>query len=154
MEKTEIIDYLKDKSGGKLVMTPEQLEQEIGITTKQQSVLRTQTRFPIPHKKVGRSVYYSIIHIADFLIDGEVYTQPNKKYEPKTQANTLRSKSNQDLSHLFLLGFFAANLEKKANQLLQLSQYLKGYANTKEQYENLQEKLRVDQKPAHISSKI
>ena len=74
MDQAEIIDYLKIKSGGKLVMTPEQLEQEIGISTKQQSVLRTQKRFPIPHKKVGRSVLYSILHIADFLIVGEVYT--------------------------------------------------------------------------------
>ena len=142
MEKAEIVDYLKGRSGGKLVMTPEQLEQEIGISTKQQSVLRTQTRFPIPHKKIGRSVYYSILHIADFLMDGEVYTAPNKKYEPKPPPpKTIRSKSNQDLSHLFLLGFFTANLEKQANQMLQLSQYLKSYANSKELHDDFQSKL-------------
>ena len=141
MEKAEIVDYLKGRSGGKLVMTPEQLEQEIGISTKQQSVLRTQTRFPIPHKKIGRSVYYSILHIADFLIDGEVYTAPRKKYEPKPPPKPLRTKSNQDLSHLFLLGFFTANLEKQANQMLQLSQYLKSYANSKELHDDFQSKL-------------
>ena len=103
MDQAEIIDYLKIKTGGKLVMTPQQLEQEIGISTKQQSVLRTQQRFPIPHKQIGRSVLYSILHIADFLIAGEVYMAPNKKYEPKPAPKISRSKSSQDLSHLFLL---------------------------------------------------
>ena len=50
-------------------------------------------------------------------------------------------KSNQDLSHLFLLGFFTANLEKQANQMLQLSQYLKSYANSKELHDDFQSKL-------------
>lgn len=141
MNQAEIIDYLKIKTGGKLVMTPEQLEQEIGITTKQQSVLRTQQRFPIPHKKVGRSVLYSIIHIADFLIDGEVYTKPNKKYEPKPSPKIARSKSNQDLSHLFLLRTFTSNIQSQASQLLQLSQGLTKYANSIELYDNLKQKL-------------
>ena len=141
MDQAEIIDYLKIKSGGKLVMTPEQLEQEIGISTKQQSVLRTQKRFPIPHKKVGRSVLYSILHIADFLIVGEVYTEPNKKYEPKPAPKISRSKSNQDLSHLFLLRAFTTNLEMQANSILQLSQNLKSFANSKEMYADLQNKI-------------
>ena len=141
MQQAEIIDYLKIKTGGKLVMTPEQLEQEIGISTKQQSVLRTQARFPIPHKKMGRSVLYSIIHIADFLIDGEVYTAPNKKYEPKPAPKISRSKSNQDLSHLFILNAFTSNLELQANSILQLSQSLKSFANSKKMYDELQNKI-------------
>lgn len=141
MDQVEIIDYLKIKSGGKLVMTPEQLEQEIGISAKQQSVLRTQKRFPIPHKKVGRSVLYSILHIADFLIEGEVYTAPNKKYEPKRDPKVSRSKSSVDLSHLFLLRAFTANLEMQANSILQLSQSLNSFANSKDLYNNLQNKL-------------
>lgn len=143
MDQEQIIDYLKTKSGGKLVMTPEQLEQEIGISTKQQSVLRTQKRFPIPHKKVGRSVLYSILHIADFLIDGEVYTAPNKKYEPKPAPKVLRSKSNVDLSHLFLLRAFTANLQMQANSILQLSQSLNSFANSKELYVELQDKIKL-----------
>ncbi len=141
MDQEQIIDYLKIKSGGKLVMTPEQLEQEIGISTKQQSVLRTQKRFPIPHKKVGRSVLYSILHIADFLIDGEVYTAPNEKYEPKRDPKVSRNKSSVDLSHLFLLRAFTANLEMQANSILQLSQSLNSFANSKDLYNNLQNKL-------------
>lgn len=141
MQKAEIIDYLKIKAGGKLVMTPQQLEQEIGISTKQQSVLRTQERFPIPHKQVGRSVLYSIIHIADFLIDGEVYTAPSKKYEPKPAPKISRSKSNQDLSHLFILRAFTANLELQASSIFQLSQSLKNFANSKDLYNNLKNKL-------------
>ena len=141
MQQAEIIDYLKIKTGGKLVMTPEQLEQEIGISTKQQSVLRTQQRFPIPHKKMGRSILYSIIHIADFLIDGEVYTAPSKKYEPKPAPKISRSKSNQDLSHLFILNAFTTNLELQANSILQLSQNLKSFANSKKVYDELQNKI-------------
>lgn len=141
MDQTEIIDYLKIKSGGKLVMTPEQLEQEIGISTKQQSVLRAQKRFPIPHKKVGRSVLYSVLHIADFLIEGEVYIAPNEKYEPKRDPKVSRNKSSVDLSHLFLLRAFTINLETHVNQLLQLSQALKGFSNSKDLYNNLQNKL-------------
>lgn len=141
MQKAEIIDYLKIKTGGKLMMTPEQLEAEIGISTKQQSVLRTQERFPIPHKKIGRCVLYSIIHIADFLVDGEVYTAPSKKYEPKPAPKISRSKSNQDLSHLFILNAFTSNLEMQANSILQLSQSLKSFANSKDLYNNLKSKL-------------
>lgn len=142
MDQAEIIDYLKIKTGGVLVMTPQQLEREIGISTKQQSLLRTQKRFPIPHKQMGRSVLYSIIHIADFLIDGEVYTAPNKKYEPKPAPKMSRSKSSQDLSHLFILRAFTANLELQANQILQLSQTLTSFANSKDLYDNLQHKLK------------
>lgn len=141
MDQVEIIDYLKIKSGGKLVMTPEQLEQEIGISTKQQSVLRTQKRFPIPHKKVGRSVLYSVLHIADFLIEGEVYIAPNKKYEPKRDPKVSRNKSSVDLSHLFLLRAFTINLETHVNQLLQLSQALTSFSNSKDLYNKLQNKL-------------
>ena len=141
MDQAEIIDYLKIKTGGKLVMTPQQLEQEIGISTKQQSVLRTQERFPIPHKKMGRSVLYSIINIADFLIDGEVYTAPNKKYEPKPAPKISRSKSSQDLSHLFILRTFTTNLETQANQLLELSKTLTAFAKSKNLYDSLRNKL-------------
>lgn len=141
MQKTEIIDYLKIKAGGKLMMTPEQLEAEIGISTKQQSVLRTQERFPIPHKKIGRSVFYSIIHIADFLMDGEVYVSPKQKYEPKPPPKQSRSKSNTDLSHLFILNAFTTNLELQANTIFQLSQQLKSYANSIKMYDELQNKI-------------
>ena len=54
--------------------------------------LRIQKKFPIPHKPAGRSVLYSILHVADFLIDGEVYTAPNKKYEPKPATKVSRKK--------------------------------------------------------------
>jgi len=141
MQQAEIIDYLKIKTGGLLVMTPQQLEQEIGISTKQQSVLRNQKRFPIPHKQMGRSVLYSIIHIADFLIDGEVYTAPNKKYEPKPAPKISRSKSSQDLSHLFILRTFTTNLETQANQLLELSKTLAAFAKSKDLYDSLRNKL-------------
>lgn len=137
MQKAEIIDYLKIKAGGKLMMTPEQLEAEIGISTKQQSVLRTQERFPIPHKKIGRSVFYSIIHIADFLMDGEVYVAPKQKYEPKPPPKQSRSKSNTDLSHLFLLKAFVSNMDAHIKQQQSIFNFMSGMAKAKEMYEDL-----------------
>ena len=127
-------------------MTPEQLEKEIGISTKQQSVLRTQERFPIPHKKVGRSVLYSIIHIADFLIDGEVYIAPNKKYEPKPAPKISRSKSNQDLSHLFLLKAFSCKVQIYADEVSKFSESFIAYANSKQMYDELELKLETHSK--------
>ena len=65
-----LIDYLR-KTKGKLLMSPEQLSEEIGIPTKQQSKLRKEGRFPIPFKNIGRLVYYSIYDVAKFLLNGE-----------------------------------------------------------------------------------
>lgn len=137
MNQAEIIEYLKIKAGGKLMMTPEQLESEIGISTKQQSVLRTQDRFPIPHKKIGRSVFYSIIHIADFLMDGEVYVSLKQKYEPKPPPKQSRNKSNTDLSHLFLLNAFVSNLESHIKQQQSIFNFMSGKAKSMEMYEDL-----------------
>lgn len=72
----QLIDYLKERTKGKLLMSPEQLAEEIGIPSKQQSKLRKEGRFPIPFKNIGRLVYYSIYDVADFLLNGE--TTPSK----------------------------------------------------------------------------
>ena len=63
----QLIDYLRLKTKGKLLMSPEQLSEEIGIPAKQQSKLRKEGRFPIPFKNIGRLVYYSIYDVANFL---------------------------------------------------------------------------------------
>jgi len=145
MVDQQLIDYLREKTRGKLLMSPEQLSEEIGIPTKQQSKLRKEGRFPIPFKNIGRLVYYSIYDVADFLLNGE--TIPSKGVPEPTVTTPLPKKKPakataqvQDLSHIFLLRAFAQTLEDRATAMLSLAENLKDYANKKELMESFQKK--------------
>jgi len=109
MFQDELVEYLRVKAGEKLLMTPEQLEKEIGISAKQQSVLRNNKTFPIKSRKIGRNIFYSVIDIAKFLSEGETDEVVVSKKEP-TQQKLTKSKNPHDLSHVFLLRSFATNL--------------------------------------------
>lgn len=140
MAQEQLLDYLKEKTKGKLLMSPEQLADEIGITTKQQSKLRKENKFPIPHKNIGRLVYYSIYHVAEFLLTGEtssndetIQEQPKENSSIEIPRIKKKKTSNvQDLSHIFMLRAFATSLEQRATTMLQLSEFLHNYANKKE----------------------
>ncbi len=146
MVDQQLIDYLKERTKGKLLMSPEQLAEEIGIPAKQQSKLRKEGRFPIPFKNIGRLVYYSIYDLANFLLNGVTTTakevlleepappQPSKKKVAKSSATV------QDLSHIFMLRSFAQSLEDRATTMLSLAENLKDYANKKEMMESFQKK--------------
>lgn len=146
MVDQQLIDYLREKTKGKLLMSPEQLSEEIGIPTKQQSKLRKEGRFPIPFKNIGRLVYYSIYDVANFLLNGEttpskevleeapVSLQPIKKKPVKSTASV------QDLSHIFMLRAFAQSLEERATAMLSLAENLKDYANKKEMMDRFEQK--------------
>lgn len=145
MVDQQLIDYLKERTKGKLLMSPEQLAEEIGIPAKQQSKLRKEGRFPIPFKNIGRLVYYSIYDVANFLLNGETSTSnevpeeapspsPAKKKPAKATAPV------QDLSHIFMLRSFAQSLEDRATTMLSLAENLKDYANKKEMMESFQKK--------------
>lgn len=145
MVDQQLIDYLKERTKGKLLMSPEQLAEEIGIPSKQQSKLRKEGRFPIPFKNIGRLVYYSIYDVAYFLLSGEtaaskdipgpqVATPPPKKKPAKSTAPV------QDLSHIFMLRAFVQSLEERATAMLSLAENLKTYANRKEMMESFAEK--------------
>lgn len=142
----QLIDYLKEKTKGKLLMSPEQLSEEIGIPTKQQSKLRKEGRFPIPFKNIGRLVYYSIYDVANFLLNGE--TSPSKDLAQEAPAPQIaitkkpakRSENVQDLSHIFLLRTLAKSLEERATAMLQLSEQLTDFANRKEMVVSFEEK--------------
>lgn len=142
----QLIDYLKEKTKGKLLMTPEQLSEEIGIPSKQQSKLRKEGRFPIPFKNIGRLVYYSIYDVANFLLNGE--TTPSKEIPEKAPAPQITVKKKptkstapvQDLSHIFMLRAFAQSLEDRAVAMISLAENLKNYANKKEMMESFQKK--------------
>lgn len=141
----QLIDYLRQKTKGKLLMSPEQLADEIGIPPKQQSRLRKEGRFPIPFKNIGRLVYYSIYDVANFLLNGE--STPSKEVPKEDlapiviQKKATKSKSNaQDLSHIFMLRAFAQSLEDRATAMLSLAANLKDYANKKEMADDFRKK--------------
>lgn len=145
MVNQQLIDYLRERAKGKLLMSPEQLAEEIGIPAKQQSKLRKEGRFPIPFKNIGRLVYYSIYDVANFLLNGE--TTPSKEVPQQesapivTHKKTVKPKASvQDLSHIFMLRAFAQSLEERATTMLSLSENLKDYANKKEMMESFGKK--------------
>lgn len=145
MVDQQLIDYLKERAKGRLLMSPEQLAEEIGIPSKQQSKLRKEGRFPIPFKNIGRLVYYSIYDVANFLLNGE--TTPAKELPEEAAATPLPKKKPakatapvQDLSHIFMLRAFAQSLEERATAMLSLAENLKTYANRKEMMENFADK--------------
>lgn len=145
MVDQQLIDYLKERTKGKLLMSPEQLSEEIGIPSKQQSKLRKEGRFPIPFKNIGRLVYYSIYDVANFLLNGE--STPSKEVPEEARAPiTIKKKPAkstapvQDLSHIFMLRAFAQSLEERATVMINLAENLKNYANKKEMMDGFQKK--------------
>lgn len=147
MVDQQLIDYLKERTKGKLLMSPEQLAEEIGIPSKQQSKLRKEGRFPIPFKNIGRLVYYSIYDVANFLLNGETAPAIELPEEAPAAATPLPKKKPakatapvQDLSHIFILRAFAQSLEERATAMLSLAENLKTYANRKEMMESFAEK--------------
>ena len=130
-------------------MNPEQLADEIGISSKQQSKLRKDKTFPIPYKNIGRLVYYSIYDVANFLLNGETNNEIESKEQIKEDSIEIpikrkrKTKNVQDLSHIFLLRAFATNLEQRANSMLQLSESLIDYANKKELKDDFANKFKL-----------
>jgi hypothetical protein len=146
MVDQQLIDYLKERTKGKLLMSPEQLAEEIGIPSKQQSKLRKEGRFPIPFKNIGRLVYYSIYDVANFLLNGETSPVKEISEEAPSPPQPIKKKPAkptapvQDLSHIFMLRAFAQSLEDRATAMLSLAENLKTYANRKEMMENFADK--------------
>lgn len=139
----QLIDYLREKTKGKLLMSPEQLADEIGIPAKQQSKLRKENKFPIPFKNIGRLVYYSIYDVAHFLLNGETaqtIQQPEPQPTPIKQKPVKPKAQVQDLSHIFMLRAFAQSLEERAKAMHSLAENLKDYANKKEMMGSFAEK--------------
>jgi len=124
-----MFNYLLDKTGGLMTLTPEQLEKVIGTTVAQQSVLRRENNFDIPHKKIGRLVVYSIDSVIKYLLDGETVVEVKKK------SNVVYEKSNtEDLNHIFKLRNFANNAMEEAKQLTLMADLLIQIADTTEMF--------------------
>lgn len=128
-ERETLIEYLKTKTGGALVMTPKELALEIRVSEKQQSKLRQENRFPIPHRLSGSKVLYSIFSIADFLTLGQ--SNDGRQEEAKAVAKTKAASTKpaprnqpQDLSQRILLGFFASTLHEQRANINQLIEHI------------------------------
>jgi hypothetical protein len=68
MEQTSnLVAYLRTRSGGKEVLTPKQLEPILGISVKQQSLLRKENKLGFPHLTIGGKILYSIHSVAEML---------------------------------------------------------------------------------------
>lgn len=121
-------------------MSSAQLSKELPISIKQQSKLRKENNFPIPSQTIGRNIYYSIFHIADFLINGSVSektTATPGTSVPKSEKlgivrtkNQKQQKQTQNLSHLFLLKFLTQRITEEAQRLTSLSENLARYADS------------------------
>ena len=118
------------------MMTPKELAVEIRISAKQQSNLRREGRFPIPHRTIGKNIHYSINAIADFLLTGEsevIAVEPPPAPAPTPPTVQLRKLRHgpQDLSQMLLLNSFVANLQSQMANIESLHSYFTTYIKTK-----------------------
>jgi len=62
-----ILEDLRQRYGNKILLSPEDLTEVLGVSVGQQANLRSSRRFPMPVSYVGRSVKVSIYALADYL---------------------------------------------------------------------------------------
>ena len=153
-EKQALIEYLKTKTGGALMMTPKELAVEIRVSEKQQSKLRQEKRFPIPHKDFGRSVQYPINAIADFLLTGETHEKEAEQVAPPHPCVSLPTYKKPrtgavPLSQIILLNSFVVTLEEQLTNIESLHGYFTEYIRAKSLSDSLESKLaRKEEIPA------
>jgi uncharacterized protein YciW len=120
------------------------------MSIKQQSILRQEGRFPFKYIKIGKNVFYSIYTVADFLIDGEqVEVQKiEKELPPQIEVKQTKHKTKmsderiEDLSHLFNMRGFVANLVSQQDNITNLINYF----TTRINYEELKAELSTTKK--------
>lgn len=156
-----LIEYLKEKADG-VSMTPKQLAKEVKFSTNQQSVLRQEGTFPIPHFQIGSRVFYSIFYVAEFILTNKVKAkeeelakaatvvpEPISIPAPEVKKSRARKKPEKpvaDLSHLFNLTKFIDHLHEEANKLTALADTLIKYQKATPLVEKLSSNL--SHKPA------
>lgn len=155
--KKEMITYLRGKYQ-KEVITPKQLQNEIPISIKQQSLLRQEGRFPFKFVKIGKNVFYPIFAVADFLVDGEQVEvkEVEKELPPQTEFKQTKQKIKksdervEDLSYLFNMRGFVANLVSQQENITNLINYF----TTKINYEELKAELSTKNKTKDKVDKV
>ena len=144
------------KTGGPQLMTPKQLAKEIGKSAKEQSKLREKGKFPIPHRNIGRNVYYSIYAVADFLLSGEGQVPPTSPAVAQQEANETqavktktvkRHREPQDFSQALLNIRFVSVLEEQRENLDHLINYFTNLVKSKTLHDKLQGSLASKDSP-------
>lgn len=154
--KTGLLEYLKNQTGGKLLMSPKQLAQEIPFSVKQQSELRIKGKFHIRSQQMGGKVFYSIFDVADYILTGKITAdigKPKPVIEPalpivqpevsKPRRRGRKPVEIEDISHRFNLRSFVAHVQDKAEKLMAFSTLMTKY----EQSFLLKEKLEAELPP-------
>ena len=155
MEQTSnLVAYLRTRSGGREVLTPKQLEPILGISAKHQSLLRKENKLKIPYLVVGGKILYSIHAVADMLTKPaenepapakpttvEKATSGKTKAEDKWRSN-LKVPSSQpvNMSQALLRAFVLNNIQAEISSLTTLTKELQALQLTEELRDALNKK--------------
>ncbi len=139
MEQTSnLVAYLRTRSGGKEVLTPKQLEPILGISVKQQSLLRKENKLGFPHLTIGGKILYSIHAVAEMLTrpapsepsptgTAKTEKQPAVKSKPEDKwRSSLKVPSSQpvNMSQALLRAFMLNNIQAEISALTALTKEL------------------------------
>lgn len=169
MEQTSnLVAYLRTRSGGREVLTPKQLEPILGISAKHQSLLRKENKLKIPYLVVGGKILYSIHAVAEMLTrPAENKPEPAKptKHEKPTSSKTkaedkwrsnLKVPSSQpiNMSQALLRAFILNNIQAEISSLTALTQELQAIQNAEELRSNLTKKSHYQGVGSNIKPKM
>lgn len=144
MEQTSnLVAYLRTRSGGREVLTPKQLELILGISAKHQSLLRKENKLKIPYLVVGGKILYSIHAVADMLTrpaENEPASAKTTKVEKATSGKTkaedkwrssLKVPSSHpiNMSQALLRAFVLNNIQAEISSLTALTRELQTIQN-------------------------
>lgn len=139
MEQTSnLVAYLRTRSGGKEVLTPKQLEPILGISVKHQSLLRKENKLGFPHLTIGGKILYSIHAVADMLTKpaiSEITASKPAKSEKTTTSkpkaedkwrSSLKVPSSQpiNMSQALLRAFILDSIQAEISSLTVLTKEL------------------------------
>jgi len=169
MEQTSnLVAYLRTRSGGREVLTPKQLEPILGISAKHQSLLRKENKLKIPYLVVGGKILYSIYAVADLLTrPAENNPEPAKltKHEKTTSSKTkaedkwrsnLKVPSSQpvNMSQALLRAFLLNNIQAEIASLTALTKELDTLQRAEDLRADLEKKSEGHAKNRNITQKI
>lgn len=91
-----ILADLKTRFGEKVLLSPEDIAPIISSSPAVQANLRSQGRFPIPVKKIGRKIGITIYHLAEYLANGDVKVEVKPIDEVELILNKTTSKKRKN----------------------------------------------------------
>ena len=169
MEQTSnLVAYLRTRSGGREVLTPKQLEPILGISAKHQSLLRKENKLKIPYLVVGGKILYSIHAVAEMLtrpVENKPEPAKPTKHEKPTSSKTkaedkwrsnLKVPSSQpvNMSQALLRAFVLNNIQAEISSLTTLTKELQAIQNAEELRSNLKKRSHYQGAGSNIKPKM